>query len=106
MGVGQAHKVLPEGGIERFFAYSVLTDSTGAFQEIRLLGTGHDEKSYIDAFHDSLRRDIRGLRGSVLEFRSAQYVLDPEAGAGQHCGRSGRSGGSGGRRILCLDEVQ
>ena len=31
VGVGQAHKVLPEGGIERFFAYSVLTDSTGAF---------------------------------------------------------------------------
>ncbi len=56
VGVGQAHKVLPEGGIERFFAYSVLTDSTGAFQEIRMLGTGHDEKSYIDAFHDSLRR--------------------------------------------------
>ena len=56
VGVGQAHKILPEGGIERFFAYSVLTDSTGAFQEIRLLGTGRDEKSYIDAFHDSLRR--------------------------------------------------
>ena len=57
VGVGQAHKkVFPEGGIERFFAYSVLTDSTGAFQEIRLLGAGRDEESYIDAFHDSLRR--------------------------------------------------
>ena len=56
VGVGQAHKVLPDGGIERFFAYSVLTDSTGAFQEIRMLGTGRDEKSYIDAFHDSLRQ--------------------------------------------------
>ena len=56
VGVGQAHKVLPEGGIERFFAYSVLTDSTGAFQEIRMLGTGRDEKSYINAFHDSLRQ--------------------------------------------------
>ena len=55
-GVGQAHKVLAEGGIERFFAYSVLTDSSGAFQEIRLLGTADDEESYIDAFHSSLRR--------------------------------------------------
>ena len=55
VGVGQAHKVLVEGGIERFFAYSVLTDSTGAFQEIRLLGTAGDEESYIDAFHASLR---------------------------------------------------
>ena len=56
VGVGQAHKVLPKGGIERFFAYSVLTDSTGAFQEIRLLGTADDEESYIDAFHNSLRK--------------------------------------------------
>ena len=56
VGVGQAHKVLPEGGIERFFAYSVLTDSTGAFREIRMLGTGRDEKSYIKAFYDSLRQ--------------------------------------------------
>ena len=55
VGVGQAHKVLEDGGIERYFAYSVLTDSSGAFQEIRLLGTGGDEESYIDAFHDSLR---------------------------------------------------
>ncbi len=56
VGVGQAHKVLSEGGIERFFAYSVLTDSTGAFQEIRLLGAAGDEESYIDAFHNSLRK--------------------------------------------------
>ena len=55
VGVGQAHKVLSEGGIERFFAYSVLTDSTGAFQEIRLLGAAGDEESYIDTFHESLR---------------------------------------------------
>ena len=56
VGVGQAHKVLMDGGIERYFAYSVLTDSTGAFQEIRLLGTGGDEQSYTDAFHQSLRK--------------------------------------------------
>lgn len=56
VGVGQAHKVLADGGIERYFAYSVLTDSTGAFQEIRLLGMAGDEESYISAFHDSLRK--------------------------------------------------
>ena len=56
VGVGQAHKVVPGGGIERYFAYSVLTDSTGAFQEVRVLGTGGDEDAYIEAFHDGLRR--------------------------------------------------
>ncbi|MYF10108.1 MAG: hypothetical protein F4229_03800 [Gammaproteobacteria bacterium] len=55
VGVGQAHKVLAKGGIERYFAYSVLTDSSGAFQEIRPLSMAGDEESYIDAFHDSLR---------------------------------------------------
>ena len=56
VGVGQAHKVVVGGGIERYFAYSVLSDSSGAFQEIRLLGTAGDEETYIDVFHDSLRR--------------------------------------------------
>ena len=84
----------------------MLTDSTGAFQEIRLLGAGRDEESYIEAFHDNLRRIFEGLRRSVLEFRSAQYILDPEARAGQHRGPPlGAREAAGGRRPLCVDEV-
>ena len=49
---------------------------------------------------------IRGLRPSVLEFRRAQHVLDPKAGAGQHCRRPPCSEGYGWRRALCVDEVQ
>ena len=56
VGVGQAHKVLPDGGIDRYFAYSVLTDSTGAFQEVRVLGTAGNEDAYIEAFHNGLRQ--------------------------------------------------
>ncbi|MDE0103832.1 MAG: Piwi domain-containing protein [Bryobacterales bacterium] len=56
VGVGQAHSVREEGGIKRFFAYSVLTDSTGAFQEIRQLGAAEDEDSYIGSFHANLRQ--------------------------------------------------
>ncbi len=68
VGVGQAHKVLVEGGIERYFAYSVLTDSSGAFQEIRLLGTAGDEESYIDAFHRSLRQIFKDYADRFSSF--------------------------------------
>lgn len=68
VGVGQAHKVLSEGGIERFFAYSVLTDSTGAFQEIRLLGAAGDEESYIDAFHNNLRKIFKDYANRFSSF--------------------------------------
>ena len=54
VGIGQAHKVDPDSGIERYFAYSVLTDSTGEFKEIRILSTANDEDNYIESFHLNL----------------------------------------------------
>ena len=68
VGVGQAHKVVPGGGIERYFAYSVLTDSTGAFQEVRVLGTGGDEDHYIKAFHEGLRQIFNDYAGRFSSF--------------------------------------
>ena len=55
VGIGQAHRVLDEG-IDRFFAYSVLTDSSGVFEEVRVLGEGRDEDHYIENFSTNLRR--------------------------------------------------
>ena len=55
VGVGQAHRV-SEGHIDRFFAYSVLTDSSGVFEEVRVLGEAGDEKRYIDEFSANLRQ--------------------------------------------------
>ena len=54
VGIGQAHK-FSEGGIERFFAYSVLTDSSGVFQEVRVLGEEQNEALYIEDFSTNLR---------------------------------------------------
>ena len=47
---------MSEEGIERFFAYSVLTDSSGAFEEVRVLGEDQDEERYIESFSTNLRR--------------------------------------------------
>ena len=55
VGIGQAHR-MSEGGIDRFFAYSVLTDSSGVFEEVRVLGEAQDEEHYIGAFSANLRK--------------------------------------------------
>ena len=55
VGVGQAHKVT-SNGIERFFAYSVLTDSSGVLEEIRVLGEGVDEAHYTESFSQNLSK--------------------------------------------------
>ena len=55
VGIGQAHRI-SKNGIERFFAYSVLTDSSGVFEEVRVLGEAHDEERYIEDFSANLRK--------------------------------------------------
>ncbi len=54
VGIGQAHHVSEEG-TDRFFAYSVLTDSSGVFEEVRVLGEGRKEDHYIEDFSVNLR---------------------------------------------------
>ena len=54
VGIGQAHNFI-NGQIERYFAYSVLTDSSGVFEEVRVLGEGQDEEHYLQAFSSNLQ---------------------------------------------------
>ena len=49
VGIGQAHHKSEER-IDRYFAYSVLTDSSGVFEEVRVLGEAQDEEHYIEGF--------------------------------------------------------
>ncbi len=55
VGIGQAHQKSIKG-IDRFFAYSVLTDSSGVFTEVRVLGEDPDEDNYIENFSTNLRK--------------------------------------------------
>ena len=57
VGIGQAHR-RSERGIERFFAYSVLTDSSGAFEEVRVLGSSRDPDRYIEEFASNLQQIV------------------------------------------------
>ena len=65
VGIGQAHRKV-EDRIERYFAYSVLTDSSGVFKGIRVLGEGWDEDGYIQDFSTRLRR--------IFEEYSSQFT--------------------------------
>lgn len=55
IGIGQAHRTT-ETAISRYFAYSVLTDSSGLFEEVRVLGDSRDETRYLSRFEISLRK--------------------------------------------------
>ena len=54
VGIGQAHRIR-DGHIDRYFAYSVLTDSSGVFEAVKTLGEGQDEKTYLRDFYGGLR---------------------------------------------------
>ena len=68
VGVGQAHQVLEGGGIDRYFAYSVLTDSSGVFKEIRVLGQSTDEESYMEEFSSKFEKLIRDYSANFSSF--------------------------------------
>ena len=54
VGIGQAHQITANR-ISRYFAYSVLTNSSGVFEEVRTLGEDRDEERYMHAFSENLR---------------------------------------------------
>jgi hypothetical protein len=55
VGIGQAHRVI-DHRTERFVAYSVLTDSSGAYETIKILGNSQSEEEYIASLRANLRQ--------------------------------------------------
>jgi hypothetical protein len=58
IGISQSHKVRhaqDESHIEKYFAFSVLTDSSGLFQQIQVLGDASDHATYIKALQTNLK---------------------------------------------------
>ena len=60
VGISQSHKLHELNGrrsVEKYFAFSVMTDNSGLFQKIKVLGEGAEQESYIDA----LRRNLQEM---------------------------------------------
>jgi hypothetical protein len=53
VGLGQSHKKVNDK-VEKYFAYSVLTDSSGLYKDIRILGRSNDLDVYLADFKQKL----------------------------------------------------
>ena len=68
IGVGQCHRKSPDGAINRYYAYSVLTDSTGTYDTIRTLIDERDEQSYLHGLTESIKRVLNDYRNRYDRF--------------------------------------
>jgi hypothetical protein len=66
IGISQSHKLRRTDecvSVEKYFAFSVMTDSSGLFQRIQVLGDANDEGSYLD----QLRTRLAQLLGEMAQ---------------------------------------
>lgn len=71
IGLGQSHRERYSDGkthIEKYFAYSVLTDSSGLFKELRVLGRSDDSAEYLKQLKSSIQRIVEDLSDSYDRF--------------------------------------
>jgi hypothetical protein len=57
VGIGQAHR-RTETSVEKYFAYSVLTDSSGVYKEMRVLGEAVEEPDYLSQIRQTILKLI------------------------------------------------
>ncbi|MCI0537254.1 MAG: hypothetical protein L0Z50_18730 [Verrucomicrobiales bacterium] len=69
IGISQSHKLRRTNGqssVEKYFAFSVMTDSSGLFQRIQVLGEAAEEGPYLD--------QLRTKLGELLRESSQQFA--------------------------------
>jgi argonaute-like protein implicated in RNA metabolism and viral defense len=82
IGISQSHKCVvvdEQVQVEKYFAFSVLTDSSGLFQRIQVLGDSQDHSSYIRALRDNLKKVLEenvGLFNRVVIHTSFKLKYD------------------------------
>jgi hypothetical protein len=58
VGISQSHKLREQDGIravEKYFAFTVMTDNSGLFQKIQVLGEASSQNDYIQQLRENLR---------------------------------------------------
>jgi hypothetical protein len=61
VGIGQAHQRLSDGTINRYFAYSVLTDSSGLYDSIKILSKSEQKDTYLNGLTESIKSVINSM---------------------------------------------
>lgn len=66
IGISQSHKcrvINDKVQVDKYFAFSVLTDSSGLFQQIQVLGDSPNHSAYITALRDNLKKVLEESAG-------------------------------------------
>ena len=58
IGIGQAHRIKEDGGIDRYYAYSVLLDSSGLYDSIKVLSKSEEKDQYLDGLTKNIKQVI------------------------------------------------
>lgn len=58
LGLGQAHRKNEDDEIQKFFAYSVQTDSSGLYKDLQILGTSEGEDDYLQQLRQNISKVI------------------------------------------------
>lgn len=67
IGISQSHKIKyvdEQAQVDKYFAFSVLTDSSGLFQQIQVLGDSADHNSYVSALRANLKHVLETNAGA------------------------------------------
>lgn len=67
IGIGQSHKRL-DNEIHRYFAYTVLTDSSGIYENLQVLGDSNKQDQYLSQFRENLLEVLREYSGRFDRF--------------------------------------
>jgi argonaute-like protein implicated in RNA metabolism and viral defense len=66
IGISQSHKINyvdEQAQVDKYFAFSVLTDSSGLFQQIQVLGDSPDHNTYVSAMRANLKHVLETNAG-------------------------------------------
>ena len=68
VGIGQSHKRDEQGKITRYFAYSVLADSSGLYEDLQVLSQADDETTYLAQLTAGIVQLLERKRGAYEKF--------------------------------------
>jgi Piwi domain len=68
VGIGQAHRRLNDGTINRYFAYSVLTDSSGLYDSIKILSKSEQKDTYLNGLTENIKSVINSMATKYEKF--------------------------------------
>lgn len=72
IGIGQSHQVekqpTGETTIEKYFAYSVLMDSSGIYKDIKILGDSKSQAQYLSQLQFRIQEIVRHYRNEFTKF--------------------------------------